>query len=54
MAIVLCMFVFVAVLILWSVFYPDWQKRGNYGFGPEWDCNTNPLGKLSTLNCIKK
>jgi hypothetical protein len=54
MAIGLCMCVFVAVLIAWSIFYPDWWERENYGFGPEWNCSTSSPGQISSLKCIKK
>jgi hypothetical protein len=51
---VLLLFVFAVSVILGSIFGQDIFRRGNYGFGPEWDCVTNPPGNLSTLNCIKK
>jgi hypothetical protein len=51
---VLLLFVFAVFVILWSTFGREMLRRGNYGFGREWDCVTNPPGKLATLNCIKK
>ncbi|MFZ1961844.1 MAG: hypothetical protein WAU63_11425 [Methylovirgula sp.] len=52
--IALLLFVLAVFVILWSIFGQEMLRRVNYGFGPEWDCGTNPPGKLATLNCIKK
>jgi hypothetical protein len=53
-AAVLLLLVFAVFVVLWSTFGQEILRRGNYGFGPEWDCVTNPPGTLSTLNCVKK
>jgi hypothetical protein len=44
--------ILLVVFFLWMILRPEVNRRINYGFGPEWDCDTP--GKLSALNCIKR
>jgi hypothetical protein len=43
----------VAVLIVMGVLGPFFRQSANYGFGPEWNCQT-PDGSVAHLNCIKR
>jgi hypothetical protein len=48
----LLLLAFAALVVLSALYGPDFFWRANYGFGPEWDCQTQ--GGLSNLNCVKK
>jgi hypothetical protein len=41
------------VLLAMGIFLPFLLRTANYGFGPQWDCES-PTFKISALNCIKR
>lgn len=43
----------LAALLVIGIFGSFLLRSANYGFGPQWDCES-PTGRTSALTCIKR